>query len=519
MDRAKEVQPESESFPPPASTGPGSTQRLPLPAAEAWLAAIIESSDDAIVSKTLQGIITSWNKGAERLFGFTAEEAVGQPIIMIIPPERQEEERLILQRLRSGERIEHFETIRRAKDGRLIEVSLTVSPIRDSSGRIVGASKIARDITLRKRAEATLREADRRKDAFIAILSHELRNPLAPVLHSTEVLLRDPGLGETARQLGGVILRQARYMARLIDDLLDSSRLDTGKVRLHKTRVELDAVVGVAVEINRARIDGQRLALKLAVPSGITLFADRDRLVQVLANLLNNAVKFTEPGGSIEIHAAAAQEWLVLRVRDTGIGIEPDKLGTIFDLFTQGEQARARAQAGLGIGLNVARKLVELHGGTLTAASAGPGLGSEFTIRLPLTSTEPAHAAGPAAAAASSPRHRRVLVVDDNEDAAETISALLRLTGHETEVARDGLAALEAAKRFEPEVVLLDLGLPRLSGEQVARYLREQYGQRLRLIAVTGWGAEKDRRATHAAGFDHHLVKPVSIEDIQALLD
>src|SRR5581483_10443344 len=331
MDRAKEVQPESESFPPPASTGPGSTQRLPLPAAEAWLAAIIESSDDAIVSKTLQGIITSWNKGAERLFGFTAEEAVGQPIIMIIPPERQEEERLILQRLRSGERIEHFETIRRAKDGRLIEVSLTVSPIRDSSGRIVGASKIARDITLRKRAEATLREADRRKDAFIAILSHELRNPLAPVLHSTEVLLRDPGLGETARQLGGVILRQARYMARLIDDLLDSSRLDTGKVRLHKTRVELDAVVGVAVEINRARIDGQRLALKLAVPSGITLFADRDRLVQVLANLLNNAVKFTEPGGSIEIHAAAAQEWLVLRVRDTGIGIEPDKLGTIFD--------------------------------------------------------------------------------------------------------------------------------------------------------------------------------------------
>jgi len=347
--------------------------------ARAMLAAIVQSSDDAIVSKNLTGVVTSWNRGAERLFGYTADEMIGASILRLIPPEHHDEEYRILARMRAGERVEHFDTVRLAKDGRRLEVSITVSPIRDLTGRVIGASKIARDVSEQ-------REAQRRKDEFLAILAHELRNPLAPVRYAIAMLGQE-GLGAEQRARSYTILeRQTEHMARLLDDLLDVSRIATGKVDLKKARVELRPLVMNAVDAVRSMMDekGHQLKVTLA-PEPMWLDADPVRISQILVNLLSNAAKYTGAGGHIELATAREADDAVIRVKDNGMGFEPELGARLFTLFTQLEPVLNRTTGGLGIGLALVREFVERHGGRVEAHSAGRGKGSEFVVWLPCT--------------------------------------------------------------------------------------------------------------------------------------
>jgi PAS domain S-box-containing protein len=352
---------------------------------QARLAAIIESSDDAIISKTLDGVIRTWNTGAERLFGYRAEEAVGRPITLIIPADRLSEERDILGRLSRGERIEHFETIRMGKDGRHIHISLTVSPIRDAEGRIIGASKVARDITDRIEAVEALREADRRKDEFLALLAHELRNPLAPLRNGLEVMRLASDNPEVVAKTWSMMDRQLTHLVRLVDDLLDISRINRDKMELRCAPVLLAEVISNAVETSRPALDaaGHQLTVSLP-PEPVSLFGDLTRLAQVFSNLLNNSAKYTEPGGQVWITAARDGDQVSVVVRDTGIGIPADALPTIFGMFSQVDRSIERSTGGLGIGLALVKRLVEKHGGTVEAASPGLGKGSTFTVRLPV---------------------------------------------------------------------------------------------------------------------------------------
>ena len=487
----------------------------------ALLAAVVESSDDAIVSKTLEGIITSWNGGAERIFGYTAAEAIGRPITMIVPPDRLEEERDILARLRRGEPVTHFETVRRTKDGRDLAMSVTISPIRDESGAIVGASKVGRDITERKRLERERREADRRKDEFLATLAHELRNPLAPIRNALQIIRRpgaDRGAVETARD---IMERQLEQMVRLIDDLLDVSRISRGLLELRREPVELDAIVSHAVEASRPLIETAGQLLTVDLPDEpVLLDADLQRLAQVFSNLLNNASKFTPAAGRISIEGRREDGRVAIAVRDTGVGIPPDKIGSIFDLFTQVDTPLERTQSGLGIGLTLVRRIVEMHGGTVEARSEGPGAGSEFVVRLPVVGDrEPADHSVPVLADAAAAGRRRVLVVDDNKDGADSLAMLLKAAGHQVYTAHDGLEALASADRLHPDVMLLDIGLPKLNGYEVCRRIRrEPWGAGIIVIALTGWGQEEDRKKSTEAGFDAHLVKPVRQEELMPLL-
>jgi len=343
----------------------------------ATLAAIVTGSDDAIISKTLRGIVSSWNPAAERLYGFRTEEMVGQSIMKIIPPHLQHEEEEILAKIRAGERIDHFETVRQRKDGTLIEVSITVSPLRDSLGRVVGASKIARDITAQ-------REAQRRKDEFLAVLAHELRNPLAPIRNAI-ALFAQPGLGPEQRVRAHAIAeRQFAHMSRLLDDLLDVSRLTRGHVELKRSRVELHTLVQQALEATRGQYEDRRHKLVVReAAEPIWLLADAVRITQILANLLTNAAKYTDAGGEVEIATRRAGDEAVITVSDNGIGFDRDMQRRLFVLFSQDKAAIARAAGGMGIGLALVREFVERHGGTVTGESGGPGKGSRFTVRIP----------------------------------------------------------------------------------------------------------------------------------------
>jgi PAS domain S-box-containing protein len=493
--------------------------------AQALLAAIVASSDDAIVSKTLDGIILSWNAGAERIFGYSAAEAIGRSITFIIPPERLDEERMILERLRQGERIEHFDTVRVSKDGRLIDVSLTISPLRDASERIVGASKVARDISERKRAEQALRDADRRKDEFLATLAHELRNPLAPLRNGIYLLPRlrdnDAAFEDNRRMMD----TQLRHMVRLLDDLLDVSRVARNKIQLRKQRIELAWVVNDAVEACRPVLEERKHRLTVHCPEeSVYLEGDSVRLAQVLSNLLNNAAKYTEPGGRITLAAQVFTEpgsgpQVAIRLRDNGLGISAEMLPHIFELFVQEKDHGSHAGGGLGIGLSLVKSLVELHGGHVEAHSPGLGRGSEFTVFLPILAggtPAPPPQVQPAALEAAP---RKILVVDDNQQSADSMALLLQTDGHQVRAAYDGPNALATAQEFSPDVALLDVGMPGMDGHELARLLRQLAQDRpLTLIAMTGWGREEDRQRSLAAGFDAHLVKPVKIRTITSFL-
>lgn len=370
----------------------------------------------------------------------------------------------------------------------------------------------------REQTAEALRQADRRKDEFLATLAHELRNPLAPVRNAVEILRLSASSDPAVADVCAVLERQVGNLIRLVDDLLEVSRITRGKIDLRMETIELAAVIRSAVETSRPLIDaaGQQLAISMP-PEPLMVRGDPLRLAQVFANLLNNAAKYMDQGGQIWLTVRREEGQAVIAVRDTGIGIPAESLPTIFDLFTQVQRSTQLAQGGLGIGLSLVRNLTELHGGTVTARSAGEGQGSEFTIRLPL-SAEVATASQPREAAHVLLR-RSVLVVDDNRDAAVSMARLLELLGAEVRIANNGPEALELLARFRPAVILLDLGMPGMDGYEVARRIRSQPDLKdVVLIALTGWGQESDRRRTHAAGFDHHLTKPANLDALESLL-
>jgi PAS domain S-box-containing protein len=672
------------------------------------LAAVVNSSDDAIITKTLDGVITTWNPAAERMYGYSADEVIGQPVTVLIPDDHADEEPAILQRLRRGEPVDHYETVRRRKDGSLIHVSLCVSPIRDSSGQIIGASKIARDITRQKQDEAALREhsqvmellaaansaiasaldlrtilqrvtdlgtqlsgaefgaffynvvdadggsymlytlsgapreaferfglprntpvfhatfsgsgvvrsaditqdplygqvpphfgmpeghlpvrsylavpvfarngtprgglffghsmpgmfteraekliigvashaaiamdnaelyeaaqreiasreaaenrlreADRRKDEFLATLAHELRNPLAPIRQAA-ALAGAPGSTEEQKRWGHeVIARQVRHMSALLDDLLDIARITRGSFDLRPAPTTVGAIIDAAVETARPTIESRSHSLRVDVEHrNAGLVGDSLRLAQILSNLLTNAAKYTDPGGDITVRGTARDTEVEFSVIDNGIGIAPEVLPEVFLMFTQVKSTRARSDGGLGIGLALARGLVELHGGTIEARSDGPGKGSEFTVRIPRRRpTESTESSAPSAPALKRASHT-VLIADDNVDAAETLAMLLEVFGHRIFVAHDGEAALRLFEEQKPEFALLDIGMPGMDGYEVARRIRA-LGHPVTLIALTGWGQASDKARAMEAGFDQHFTKPVDPDRLIELL-
>jgi PAS domain S-box-containing protein len=392
--------------------------------------------------------------------------------------------------------------------------------LRDDEGRIIGWAGINLDISRQRAAQETLREADRRKDEFLATLAHELRNPLAPIGNAVAVMAlktTDPSV-KWARD---IIDRQVSQLRRLVDDLLDVSRITQGKVALRLEPVVLADVVRAAVDTSRPLIDAARHQLVVELPQAPVRFVgDAVRLSQCLSNLLNNAAKYTPPGGVIELRVEAASGELTIRVRDNGIGIAPDALGSIFEMFGQADRGLDRSQGGLGIGLTLVRSFIGMHGGTVDARSDGPGRGSEFCVRLPLRL--PGHAS-PDGTLPFPVRERAapctVLVVDDNVDGSESLAALLRIVGYDVCVAHDGERAMPLAAELRPAVVLLDIGMPKMDGHEAARRIRAQpWGREILLIAVTGWGQESDRQRSRDAGFDHHMTKPVDTERLLQLM-
>jgi signal transduction histidine kinase/ActR/RegA family two-component response regulator len=370
----------------------------------------------------------------------------------------------------------------------------------------------AADLIERVHSVEAVIDADRHKTEFLAMLAHELRNPLAPIRNALSIVRMTDGNREALQSATEMIERQVGHMVRLVDDLLDINRISRGKIELRRAKVELASVIHHGVEACRPNIDAAHQELTVELPrEPLYLNADPARLAQVVGNLLVNASKFTDHGGRIWLSVAHEGEQAVIRVRDNGIGIPPDQLRRVFDMFSQVDHSLERSTTGLGIGLALAKDLVELHGGTVEAFSAGVGHGSEFAVRLPLLirSPEPADAR-PTDAGLTRSTPRRILVVDDNRDAATSLAMLLKIAGHETHVANDGLEAFEAASTVNPDLVLLDIGLPKLNGYEVARRIRQQpWGGEIVLVALTGWGQDEDRQKSKDAGFNHHLVKPV----------
>jgi signal transduction histidine kinase len=369
---------------------------------------------------------------------------------------------------------------------------------------------------------AELEDASRRKDEFLAVLAHELRNPLAAIRTAADIAGKSSAPATALTQSAGIISRQVAHLGRLVDDLVDVSRITRGTIELRRDRVSIDTVVAQALEISQPLIAERGHTIQIgAIDPELAVFGDSARLTQVLANILHNAAKFTPKGGRIWMEIARDGDEVRLRVRDNGPGIEPAMLPELFRMFSHSDRPQDRATAGLGVGLALVRRLVEMHSGQVSASSAGPGEGTEITVRLPL-----APALHPSTSAAATPRlpgdaaPHRILVVDDNADAAEAMALMLRMSGHEVELAFDGVEALRVAEAFTPDVVLLDLGMPRLNGFDTARTMRAQpWGRDIRLIALTGWGQPKDRHETLEAGFNAHLVKPVGHEELVAALN
>jgi len=659
------------------------TERYASQAEHAWLASIVDSSDDAIISMDLNGTILTWNAAAQHTFGYEADEVIGLSITLLLPPERVQEETYILDCVRRGEHVKHFETVRVAKDGSRLDISVTVSPLKDRSGRIIGASKIARDITERKRAEAAIRaahskaeegrrileammehipmgiaiadapdvtirqvsryglelggqsreqdqsasldaqvkrwkifrpdgvtparpedlplsratrkgevireeewvllengdsvripilctaapicdpennvlggvmgwqdisarkrmeqelraaklsadraktaaeEASRAKDRFLAVLSHELRTPLTPVLAAISMMERQSVPEKDIRQMLQLIRRNVELEARLIDDLLDLTRIATGKVVLKKSRIELQTVIKRAVEVCEPDMKSRGLHFGMDLePNPCFVEGDAARLEQVFWNLLKNAIKFTPEGGCLGVRCRAdGNGSVIVEVADSGIGIDPADLERIFDAFEQAENSTARQFGGLGLGLAISKSLVRMHDGAIWARSAGKGQGASFMVQVPILtrSRRRAEANGPnEAAAETSPGGRRplsVLLVEDHADTADMMKHLLEISGHQVETAADIATALEMANRHHFDLLISDLGLPDGTGHDLLRQLRRQGHRKLAAIAISGYGQERDLEQSRRAGFTAHLTKPV---DADRLLD
>jgi signal transduction histidine kinase len=404
-------------------------------------------------------------------------------------------------------------------DGTVVYVQNDVEPLFDSHGEIYGCVSVCVDLTDRKLAEIALRDADRRKDEFLATLSHELRNPLAPIRTAVEIMRlarADPELVEKAR---ATIERQLLHLVRITDDLLDVARITQNRIELRRERIDLRSVLYGAIEASRPMIDAQGLALTLDIPpQPLWIVADFTRMAQAFSNLLNNAAKYTERGGQIRVSMEAGGAMASVTVADTGLGIQPDQLPRIFDMFTQLQAHRDRAQGGLGIGLTLARRLVEMHGGTIEAQSEGLGFGSRFIVQLPVTPDADVEDDVRRRESTSASVACRVLVAEDNPDAAEMMRLMLEFKGHNVQVASDGMEAIALAERFAPQIAFVDIGMPRMDGYEAARGIRERLGARVVLVALTGWGQDEDKRRSREAGFDHHLTKPPEPEVLERLI-
>jgi PAS domain S-box-containing protein len=499
------------------------------------LAAIVDSSDDAIISKSLAGIVQSWNAAAERIFGYTAEEMVGESILRIIPEEPHSEEAEIIARIKNGERIDHYETIRRAKNGSFLNISLTVSPIKNAEGTVIGASKIARDITSRKRTEAELVQARENaerssalKDEFLATLSHELRTPLNAVLGWATILRNSKASGEELEKGLMTIERNAKAQAQIIEDLLDMSRIISGKVRLDVQTVDLPTLLSDSVETVRAAAEAKGIRLQTVIdPHAAPVSGDPNRLQQVFWNILSNAIKFTPKGGRVQVFLERVNSHIEVSFIDTGEGIAPEFLPHVFDRFQQADGSTTRKHGGLGLGLAIVKQLVGLHGGSVWAKSGGVGKGATFILHLPMVVVHP----GPE----REKRHPRtedrkpdllpdislsgirVLAVDDENDARELVKRLMELAGANVKVASSASEALEAISEHKPDVILCDIGMPVEDGYSLIKKVRKLYPH-LPAVALTAYARAEDRTKAIRAGFDNHLAKPVDAAELLAVV-
>jgi PAS domain S-box-containing protein len=484
---------------------------------------LLEGVEDyAVLMLDTEGRVTSWNSGASRIMGYTSEEIIGHSFERFFSPAdvaagrpAAELRRAMLNR-RSEDR-----GWRLRKDGTRFWADVIVTSLRDASGRLRGFAKVVRDLSEKKRME-TLQEQGRNLTEFLAMLAHELRNPLAPIRNALAIMAASelaPARLSWARE---VIERQTSHLTHLVDDLLDVSRITRGKLRLRSAPLDLNTAIQRAIESSRPLIDERRHRLHVKLSEKpVMVNGDMTRLIQVMLNLINNAAKYTPEGGDIWVELEAPDGEAVMRVRDNGSGIAPGMTESIFDLFAQGERTIDRSEGGLGIGLTLARRIVQLHGGSIKVDSAGPGTGAQFTVMLPrldLDSSEARPVVTEANLLGDAGRCY-VLVVDDNVDAASSMAMLLRMHGQEVDVEERGGPALERVAARAPDVILLDIGLPDMSGYDVAREVRlRPNGDRIRIFALTGYGQEEDRRRSLEAGFDGHLVKPVAPADLISLV-
>lgn len=484
---------------------------------ERWQILMDNVKDYAIFMLDPEGKIATWNEGAQRILGYAEDEILGHNFCDIFTPEdigRKQPEAELEGATKRGRAEDERWHVR--KDGSRFWALGIVSSLRDDTGKLRGFAKILRDITDRKKAQEALIEENRRKDEFLAILSHELRNPLAGISNSVELLSR----GLTAPEVIEIVARQTATLRRLVDDLLDITRITTGKVPLKRERVTVADIVERAAREANHLIEAGQQQLNIHLPGeSITLDADADRLQQVLWNLLSNAAKYSPAGGKIDVRAERVGNELFLSVRDEGIGISAEMIPRVFDMFVQADRTLDRSQGGLGIGLTLAQRIVQMHGGSIHAKSAGIGNGSEFSIRMPVVPDIDETIMPPNTGQSSQPKPLKILIAEDNRDSAATMAILLRNLGHQVTIAYDGAEALKIAAELQPDAFLLDIGLPVLNGYEVAKRVRQQSQlDKTRLLAVTGYGSPDDAQRASKAGFDFHLVKPVSFDELQKLL-
>jgi len=497
---------------------------------EERLATTLRSIGDAVIATDAAGRVRMLNTVAEELTGWPTAQASGMPLEQVFRIVNEDTRATVespVDKARREGRVVGLanHTLLIGRDGTETPIEDSAAPIRDAQGAIDGVVLVFRDASLERSVQQALRDADRKKDEFIAVLAHELRNPLAPILQASQMLQNPAATAQQQRWGQQVIDRQAKTMGRLLDDLLDVSRITRGTLEIRKQRVALAALVEGAVETTRSTIDARDHTLELRLPEEpVELDADPVRMTQVIANLLMNAAKYTDPGGRIVLTALRDGPELMLSVADNGIGLKSQALNTLFDMFVQVEEARHRHEGGLGIGLALARRLVELHGGSIEVRSPGVGQGSEFIVRLPCrVQSQQSHSSAVAAGVAA--RHTvpvaplRVVIADDNRDAAESLAMLLQMDGHQVSVAHDGAGALTAIDAMRPQVAVLDIGMPDLNGYQVAQRIRSDHASGpIVLVALTGWGQAQDLARAKQAGFNHHLIKPAEPEAVRSLL-
>ncbi|MGI9034844.1 MAG: CHASE3 domain-containing protein [Pyrinomonadaceae bacterium] len=515
------------------------TERKAAEKATAHLAAIVESSDDAIISKDLNGIITSWNKGAESLFGYAAAEAVGQLITILIPPHRINEESQIIERIQHGEKVIFYETVRQRKDKSQVEVSLTVSPVLDKDGKVIGASKIARNIADQKQAEAerekllageqTARQdaeiANRLRDEFLATVSHELRAPLKSILGWARLMQQGKVDEKTTRKAVETIVRNADAQNRLIEDLLDVSRIISGKLRLEVMTVKPSSFVESAMETVRPAAEAKNIRLEIYEDAEIShISGDPNRLQQVIWNLLSNAIKFTPNDGKVSVEIARADSHVEVRVKDSGVGIKADFLPHVFDRFSQADASSIRKFGGLGLGLAIVRHLTEMHGGTVHAHSAGEGKGATFVVRLPIiaspTETETVseiHKPFLEAETNLSLDGLLILVVDDEEDTRQLLVQTLTHYGATVIAAESAEAGLKAVKNQKPDVLVSDIGMPDEDGYSLIKKTRA-LGIEIPAVALTAFTRARDRMRSLSSGCQNHVAKPVQPNELVTVI-